>query len=271
MKKFKILPVACAALAAVSAVHAQTTEPAKELGTVNVIGSVDDLQSLDFYAPNSSAVIKPDTMQALGARKLDQALQYQAGIVSEPFGADNKVEWFKIRGFEASTALDGTPTTPNGYFVWKPELFGVEAAEVVKGANSLVFGAANTGGVVNLVTKRPHKEQALTVNAETGNRGKLGVGVDYNGLANADGSVYWRVVAQARKEDGAAPRWTACTWPPAPPSNSAGAPRSRCWPASSARTARPPTASCPPGARSSTRPTAAWTAAPTWASRTSTT
>ena len=202
MKKFKILPVACAALAAVSAVHAQTTEPAKELGTVNVIGSVDDLQSLDFYAPNSSAVIKPDTMQALGARKLDQALQYQAGIVSEPFGADNKVEWFKIRGFEASTALDGTPTTPNGYFVWKPELFGVEAAEVVKGANSLVFGAANTGGVVNLVTKRPHKEQALTVNAETGNRGKLGVGVDYNGLANADGSVYWRVVAQARKEDG---------------------------------------------------------------------
>ena len=202
MKTFKILPVACAALAAVSAVHAQTTEPAKELGTVNVIGSVDDLQSLDFYAPNSSAVIKPDTMQALGARKLDQALQYQAGIVSEPFGADNKVEWFKIRGFEASTALDGTPTTPNGYFVWKPELFGVEAAEVVKGANSLVFGAANTGGVVNLVTKRPHKEQALTVNAETGNRGKLGVGVDYNGLANADGSVYWRVVAQARKEDG---------------------------------------------------------------------
>ena len=201
MKRFILLPVACAALAAVTAAQAQGSE-GKELDTVTVIGTVDGLQSLDFYAPNSSAVIQRDAIDAQGARKLDQALQYQAGIVSEPFGADNKVEWFKIRGFDASMALDGTPTTPNGYFVWKPELFGVESVEVVKGANSLVFGAVNTGGVVNLVTKRPHKEQALTVNAETGNFGKLGLGVDYNGIANSDGSVYWRLVAQARKEDG---------------------------------------------------------------------
>ena len=210
MKTYRLLPTACAALAAcgllvpLSAAHAQAAGGAAErqLDTVNVIGSVDDLQSLDFYAPNSSVVLRRADIEALGARKLDQALQYQAGIVSEPFGADNKVEWFKIRGFEASTSIDGTPTTPNGFFVWKPETFGLEAVEVVKGANSLVFGAAGTGGVVNLVTKRPKKEQALSMNAETGNRGKLGVGVDYNGIANSDGSVYYRIVAQARKEDG---------------------------------------------------------------------
>ncbi|MFT3812897.1 MAG: TonB-dependent siderophore receptor [Acidovorax sp.] len=201
MKRFILLPVACAALAATQSAQAQSGAD-KTMDTVTVIGTVDRLQSLDFYAPNSSALIQRDAIDAQGARKLDQALQYQAGIVSEPFGGDNKVDWFKIRGFDASTALDGTPTTPNGYFVWKPELFGVESVEVVKGANSLVFGAANTGGVVNLVTKRPHKEQALTVNAETGNFGKLGLGVDYNGIANSDGSVYYRIVAQARKEDG---------------------------------------------------------------------
>lgn len=209
MKKFTLAPTACAAMAVcgflihMPSAHAQAAA-AKErsLDMVNVIGSVDDLQSLDFYAPNSSVVLRRADIEAQGARKLDQALQYQAGIVSEPFGADNKVEWFKIRGFEASTAIDGTPTTPNGFFVWKPEMFGLEAIEVVKGANSLVFGAAGTGGVVNLVTKRPKKEQALSMNAETGNRGKLGVGVDYNGIANSDGSVYYRIVAQARKEDG---------------------------------------------------------------------
>ena len=173
-----------------------------QLEEVTVIGTVDSLQSLDFYAPNSSTVLKRNEIDAQGARKLDQVLQYQAGVLAEPFGADNKVEWFKIRGFDASVSLDGTPTTPTGYFVWKPELYGVEAVEVLKGPNSLVFGASESGGVVNLVTKRPHKKQALELNAEAGNRGRLGFSADYNGIANADGTVYYRLVAQARGEDG---------------------------------------------------------------------
>lgn len=172
------------------------------LGTVTVVGTVGDLQSLDFYAPNSSAVLNRNDIVDQGARKLDQALHYQAGILSEPFGADNKVEWFKIRGFDASISLDGTPTTPNGYFVWKPELFGVESVEVLKGPNSLVFGASEAGGVVNLVTKRPHKKEALLLQTEAGHRGRLGVGFDYNGIANEAGTAYYRIVAQARREDG---------------------------------------------------------------------
>lgn len=173
-----------------------------ELDAVTVVGTVDDLQGLDFYAPNSSAVISAKDIEAQGARKLDEALQYQAGILSEPFGADNKVEWFKIRGFDASVSLDGTPTTPNGFFVWKPEIFGIESVEVLKGPNSLEFGASEPGGVVNLVTKRPHKEESLRMNAEAGHRGRLGLGIDYNGLANEAGSVYYRIVAQARRADG---------------------------------------------------------------------
>ena len=172
------------------------------LDTVTVVGTVDDLQSLDFYAPNSSAVLSREELDAQGARKLDQALHYQAGIQSEPFGADNKVEWFKIRGFDASLSLDGTPTTPNGYFVWKPELFGVETVEVLKGPNSLVFGASEAGGIVNLVTKRPRKEESLLMQAEAGYRGRLGLGIDYNGIANEAGTAYYRIVAQARREDG---------------------------------------------------------------------
>lgn len=227
MRKPTDSPIACAILAltglmtpAAAPLHAQTTgntatQPAltpssaqtngqavSELDAVKVVGSVDDLQSLDFYAPNSSAVISAKDIEAQGSRKLDEALQYQAGILSEPFGADNKVEWFKIRGFDASVSLDGTPTTPNGYFVWKPEIFGVESAEVLKGPNSMVFGASDTGGVVNLVTKRPHKQESLLMNLEAGHRKRLGLGIDYNGIANDEGNVYYRIVAQARRADG---------------------------------------------------------------------
>lgn len=172
------------------------------LDTVTVVGTVGDLQSLDFYAPNSSFVLQREDIEAQGARKLDQALHYQAGVLAEPFGADNKVEWFKIRGFDASISLDGTPTTPNGFFVWKPEIFGVESIEVLKGPNALVFGASESGGVVNLVTKRPRKEEALLLQAEAGNRDRLGLGFDYNGIANESETVYYRIVAQARREDG---------------------------------------------------------------------
>jgi len=173
-----------------------------ELDSVTVIGTFDELQSLDFYAPNSSAVIGREEIEEQGASKLDQVLHYQAGVTSEPFGADNKVEWFKIRGFDASMSLDGTPTTPNGFFVWKPELYGVESIEVLKGPNSLVFGASEAGGVVNLITKRPRGEESLEMNAEVGNRDRLGLSADYNGILNEAGNVYYRIVAQARREDG---------------------------------------------------------------------
>ena len=195
-----------------TAVHAQqssstaaseiTSSAVQTLDTVTVVGTVGDLQSLDFYAPNSSAVLTRKDLDDQGARKLDQALHYVAGIQSEPFGADNKAEWFKIRGFDASMSLDGTPTTPNGYFVWKPELFGVETVEVLKGPNSLVFGASEAGGIVNLITKRPRKEEALEMNANMGYRGRLGLGIDYNGIANEAGTAYYRIGAQARREDG---------------------------------------------------------------------
>ncbi len=211
-----VLTSLAAAVAATfpGAVHAQSTQPTtsrttgagptveRELETVHVIGSTDDVQSLDFYAPNSSAVINRQDIEDKGARKLDQALQYQAGVLSEPFGADNKVEWFKIRGLDASVSLDGTPTTPNGFFVWKPEIFGVESIEVLKGPNSLVFGASEPGGVVNLITKRPHKRESLLLNGEIGSPKRLGLGIDYNGLANPEGTIYYRLVAQVREEDG---------------------------------------------------------------------
>lgn len=197
-------PVQAARAFANSQADSQSGEAADaaQLEEVSIVGTFDDLQSLDFLAPNSSAVIDRQTVREQGARKLDQALHYQAGLLAEPFGADNKVEWFKIRGFDASVSLDGTPTTPNGYFVWKPELFGVESVEILKGPNSLVFGPSESGGVVNLITKRPHKLEALELGAELGNRDRLGLSVDYNGIANADGSVYYRLVAQARREDG---------------------------------------------------------------------
>ncbi|HEX7387541.1 MAG TPA: TonB-dependent siderophore receptor [Castellaniella sp.] len=187
---------------AASTTPKDNSDAVQQLGTVTVVGTVNDLSGLNFLAPNSSTTISDQDIEAMGATKLDQALQYQAGVLSEPFGPDNKVDWFKIRGFDASVSIDGTPTTPNGYFVWKPEAFGLESVEVLKGPNSLVFGASQAGGGVNLVTKRPHKDRSLQMNADVGSRNRTGLSLDYNDIANEEGNVYYRIVAQARREDG---------------------------------------------------------------------
>jgi len=172
------------------------------IADVVVVGSSGKVGGIKYKAPGSTSVIKADAIEAAQAKKIDQALQYQAGVLSEPYGGDNKAEWFKIRGFDASVALDGTPTAPSAFFVWLPETYGVESIEVIKGANSQLYGASEAGGVVNLVTKRPKDSPEGEINLNLGNDHRRGISGDYSGVLNADNSLRYRVVGQIRREDG---------------------------------------------------------------------
>lgn len=171
-----------------------------DLGDVNVVGSAGKADGIKFNDTQSSVIIDDKKIQAMGAHKVDQALQYQAGILAEPFGADNKVEWFKIRGFDASVAVDGNITTPNGYFVWTPNSYGLEKIEVLKGANSFLYGSGESGGVVNLVTKRPKDNPAGELSINSGTNDRYGISGDYSGVLNDDKSLRYRLVSQYSKE-----------------------------------------------------------------------
>lgn len=176
--------------------------PVAEIGAVNVVGSAGKTGGIRYRSPQSTVVITREDIDNLQAKKVDEALQYQSGIQAEPYGTDNKAEWFKIRGFDASVSLDGMATAPNGFFVWTPELYGVEAIEVVKGADSLLYGASETGGRVNLITKRPKDAPAGEIDVTVGNNNQLGLGADYSGILTKDNSVRYRLVGQIRQEDG---------------------------------------------------------------------
>ncbi|MDF7676629.1 TonB-dependent siderophore receptor [Neisseriaceae bacterium ESL0693] len=176
------------------------TQQEAQLADVQVVGSAGKAGGIRFNDSQSTAIINADQIRDMGAHKIDQALQYQAGILAEPFGADNKVEWFKIRGFDASVAVDGNITTPSGYFVWTPNSYGVEKIEVLKGANSFLYGSGESGGVVNLVTKRPKDTPAGEIVINTGSQDRYGIGADYSGLINNDHRLRYRVVTQYSKE-----------------------------------------------------------------------
>ncbi|MDD0802287.1 MULTISPECIES: TonB-dependent siderophore receptor [Acinetobacter] len=171
------------------------------LETIVVVGSSEKAGGDLVKQPLSTSIITEQQIKDSGVNKLDAALGYEAGILAQPFGSDNKSQWFKVRGFDASQTLDGTPLAPNGFFVWEPEIYGLEALEIVKGANSFNYGSSQTGGNVNLVSKRPGLEPKGELNLIAGNLDKREASADYTGLFNEDGSLRYRVVGLYRQGD----------------------------------------------------------------------
>ena len=206
LPKFHLALLSTAVLLAYSQVQAadevaDSAEADTELEAITVVGSAGKIGGIKFHDTRSADVIKRSNMDENAIHKIDEAIANQAGVLTNMYGTDNKVDWFKIRGFDASTAIDGTPTTPNGFFVWLPEAYGVESVEVIKGANSNLYGASGAGGVVNLVSKRPKTEPAGEVKIGLGTDKRGSIAADYSGVLTEDNSVRYRVVAQARRED----------------------------------------------------------------------
>ncbi|UQZ25746.1 TonB-dependent receptor plug domain-containing protein [Actinobacillus pleuropneumoniae] len=104
-KRFFYSTVASAVALAISPAIAQETAVLDE---VSVVGSVSKAGKVEYMTPKSVNVINDAQIADENAQKVDQALRYEAGIVTEPYGGDNDTDWFKIRGFDASMTLDGT-------------------------------------------------------------------------------------------------------------------------------------------------------------------
>ncbi|MFZ7223938.1 TonB-dependent siderophore receptor [Avibacterium avium] len=158
---------------------------AEELEAIDVVGSVSKAGRVEFLSPKSVDVIAQTTLQDIGATQLDQAVRYESGALSQIYGADlDDSDWLKLRGFDATLRLDGTAIYKGGYSGWNPDLYGFEAVEVVKGADSLLYGSSSTGGVINLISKRPKNQDMGEINVYGGNRSQRGVSFDVNKAVN---------------------------------------------------------------------------------------
>ena len=170
------------------------------LQEIAVVGSADKSGDNFKSAAQSVSIITEQDIKNIGAnKKLDDLLGYEAGVLSKQFGADNKTNWFKVRGFDANTTLDGTSLSNNGFFVWEQEIYGLEKVEILKGANSFNYGATDAGGTINLVSKRPMKDIAGELNISVGNFDRRTISGDYNGIISD--SVSYRLVGLYSKMD----------------------------------------------------------------------
>ena len=197
--------IATAVMLAITPVMANEAAVLDEVSVVGA-GSMFKMGEVPVHQAKSAVAITREELDNQHVRKVDEIARYQAGFANQVFGNDTNTNWFRVRGTEVSQAVNGLPTFSYGFFTPQVESFGLEAIEVTKGADSMTFGAAQSGGLLNYVTKRAHKDQIGKGEFRTNfGTGTYGVGVDYTGKMTEDERVRYRVVSSFNNQDG---EWT---------------------------------------------------------------
>lgn len=152
--------------------------------------------------PQSITVIGQTQIAEQGATTLTQATQYTAGIYSGTFGADERVDYFTLRGFVASDYgiyKDSLQLLNYGFGTFKQEIFGLERIEVLRGPSAVLFGAGNPGGLVNQITKRPTEQPFGYVEAGGGSFGQKYLAFDIGGPVDGSGHWFYRLTGIGRQ------------------------------------------------------------------------
>lgn len=152
--------------------------------------------------PKSISLVTEEDLELHAPKKLDETLRYTSGVTAQPYGSDNDTDWFKVRGFDAATYLNGSRLFKDGYYTWLIEPYGLEQVEVVKGASSILFGESPPGGVVNAVQKKPTEEAHGEIRMEGGTKNYKSASFDVSDTMNDEGTMRLRVVGLIKDEEG---------------------------------------------------------------------
>ncbi|MEM8611308.1 MAG: TonB-dependent receptor [Cyanobacteria bacterium P01_H01_bin.105] len=153
--------------------------------------------------PQSIQVIPRQIIEDEQATGIEDVLDNIAGVTFQG-NDDGRGTRFTIRGFGGF----GSPILRDGFRVFNagnnaasPEIANLERIEVLKGPASVLYGEADPGGVINLVTKKPLAEPYYNLQLQAGSREFFSPSVDVSGPITADGDVRYRLNALYRREE----------------------------------------------------------------------
>lgn len=145
--------------------------------------------------PQSIQVVPRQVLEDQQIIRIGDALQNVSGVnnVGSYSGYDEEI---RIRGFEVDTFQGGYFRDGIRLFTFGfPETANLERIEVLKGPASILFGQAQPGGIVNLVTKKPLKEPYYSLQGTIGNYDTYRGAFDVSGPLNNSGTLLYRLNA----------------------------------------------------------------------------
>lgn len=165
---------------------------------VTTTGTKTDAPVKDI--PQAIVVVTNDLLRDRAVTKLSEAIDTVAGIVRDSsYGGNTASAGFIARGFSALQLRDGLRLNIQG-FGDALDIGSVDSIEVLKGPASVLYGASEPGGTINLVTKKPHEEFAAEATGAVDSFGLGRVGLDLNTPLSGDGK--WLFRMNLAHEDG---------------------------------------------------------------------
>lgn len=152
--------------------------------------------------PQAITVVTKDQIRDQGATTLQDALTYAAGVRSDAYGLDSRTDSALVRGANADVYIDGLRQA-NDYYTSaaRPDPYTLERIEVLRGPAAMLYGQGSTGGIVNLVSKRPQETFEGEVGVQYGSHGRKQIQTDITGPLDKDGQWLYRLIAVARDAD----------------------------------------------------------------------
>jgi iron complex outermembrane receptor protein len=163
--------------------------------------SKTDTPLLDASA--SVSVVTQKELEEREVTTLDEALSYTPGVSTDIYGSDNRYDHYMIRGFYStglSTFKDGLPLRNSSFTGGRLEPYGMERIEVLKGANSTLYGLSQPGGIVNGVSKRPQDVNFGEIYSTVGDE-HLETGADFGGALDKEGVWSYRLTSKWQNAD----------------------------------------------------------------------
>ncbi|MBD2253836.1 TonB-dependent siderophore receptor [Nostoc parmelioides] len=141
--------------------------------------------------PGSIQVIPRRILEDQKTTRIQEALENISGVRKQGNLGGSDAGGYKIRGFDQ----DGN--FRNGFndndFYSSVDTANIDRIEVLKGPASVLFGQAEPGGIVNIVTKQPLSTPYYSAEFNIGNYGFYRPSFDISGPLTDDGSVLYRL------------------------------------------------------------------------------
>lgn len=182
--------------------QAQTADEAHALDAVTVVAeratTATKTDTPLTETPQAISVVTSALFTDRGARNLQETLRYSAGVAADAWGLDTRADASTIRGLDPVQYVDGMRKLYGFSPMARPEVYGLERVEVLRGPSSVLYGAGATGGIINAMSKRPRFEDAGEVGLQVGNFDRYQLQGDLTGTLGESGNLAGRLVGVVR-------------------------------------------------------------------------
>jgi iron complex outermembrane recepter protein len=161
------------------------------------VGTRTDTSLRDI--PQSIQVVPRQVIEDRNPDTVIEATETVSGVVYNGGFADAPTGSVIIRGFsQAQQFRNGFRDTDRTGLT---ALGTVEQIEVLKGPASVLYGAVEPGGIINVLTRQPLRDPTYNLNFEVGNRNLYQPSVDLTGPIDKEKNVLYRFIAGYQSSD----------------------------------------------------------------------